>query len=144
MDRKLFINQCSKLCIAAFLPSMLLSACATPGFVKGELQDNKLVIPIDSFQFIDKGKAKQREYIIAYHNELNFPILVTNLPKYKAFLMQCSHQGAELQMHGDILVCPAHGSEFDTQGTVIEGPATLPLRTFEVKLIGTNLNIILL
>ena len=46
--------------------------------------------------------------------------------------MQCTHQGAELQASGDMLQCPAHGSEFNNKGTVTNGPADTDLRTFPV------------
>lgn len=133
MERKTFITHCGKLCMAAVLPSIILSGCAAPDLVKGEIKDNSLVIPKSAFIQNKKGKTSQRSHVIAYHDELNFPIIVFSQPTYNAFLMQCSHQGAELQVHGDTLVCPAHGSEFDAKGNAIEGPATLPLRPFEIK-----------
>jgi len=131
------------LCLAAVIPSLFLSGCAAPGLVKGVINGNALVIPKSAFVINKKGKTSQRSHVIAYHDELNFPIIIFPQPKYTAFLMQCSHQGTELQMHGDTMVCPAHGSEFDTKGNAIEGPATLPLRPFEVKEEGEKLKIIL-
>lgn len=131
------------LCLAAILPSALLIGCATPGLVKGVISGNSLVIPKSAFVINKKGKEGQRSHVIAYHDELNFPIIVFTQPTFTAFLMQCSHQGAELQVHGDTIVCPAHGSEFDTKGNAIEGPATLPLRAFEVKEEGENIKITL-
>ena len=133
MERKDFLSHCGKLCLAAIIPPILLSGCAVPGVVKGVIKDNALLIPKSAFIQHKKGKEIQRSYVIAYHDELNFPIVVFPQPNYSAFLMQCSHQGAELQIHGDILVCPAHGSEFDNKGNAIEGPAQLPLRPFVVK-----------
>jgi len=46
--------------------------------------------------------------------------------------MKCTHQGAELQASGDVLQCPAHGSEFNNKGLVKTGPADTNLRTFPV------------
>jgi Rieske Fe-S protein len=46
--------------------------------------------------------------------------------------MQCTHQGAELSAHGEILVCPSHGSEFDRQGQVLSGPAEQNLKKFKL------------
>jgi Rieske Fe-S protein len=143
MERKTFINQCGMLCLAAILPSALLIGCAAPGLVKGVIKDNTLIIPKSAFVTSKNGKVSQRSYVLAYHDELNFPIILFPQPKYTAFLMQCSHQGAELQIHGDTIVCPAHGSEFDNKGNAIEGPATLPLRPFEVIEEAENLKIIL-
>jgi Rieske Fe-S protein len=48
--------------------------------------------------------------------------------------MRCPHQGAELQVFGDRLQCPAHGSEFNDKGVVKTGPADTNLRTFPVSI----------
>jgi len=55
--------------------------------------------------------------------------------------MRCPHQGEELQVFGDRLECPAHGSEFNNKGIVQNGPADSNLRTFPVTIINNQLNI---
>lgn len=56
-----------------------------------------------------------------------------------ALLMRCTHRGAELQLAGDRLDCPAHGSVFTDQGNVLEGPADVPLHRFPVTVTETDL-----
>ena len=41
--------------------------------------------------------------------------------------MKCTHQGAELQASGDVLQCPAHGSEFNNQGTGNQWPGRMTI-----------------
>ena len=53
--------------------------------------------------------------------------------------MKCAHQGAELQASGDVLQCPAHGSEFNNKGIVTNGPASTNLRTFTVTVTNNEL-----
>jgi Rieske Fe-S protein len=48
--------------------------------------------------------------------------------------MRCTHQGTELQAAGDYLQCTAHGSEFDKEGRIKNGPADKNLRTFPVTM----------
>jgi Rieske Fe-S protein len=55
--------------------------------------------------------------------------------------MRCTHQGTELQVFGDRLQCPAHGSEFTNTGMVQNGPADDPLRTFPVRIEANTLKI---
>ena len=55
--------------------------------------------------------------------------------------MQCTHQGAELQVFGDKLQCPAHGSEFTNKGIVQSGPAETKLRSFPVIIEANQLKI---
>ena len=51
----------------------------------------------------------------------------------------CTHGACETEWDGAALVCPCHGSRFTTDGAVEEGPATEPLRTFEVVRRGESL-----
>jgi len=39
----------------------------------------------------------------------------------------------ELRIVGERLECSAHGSLFDQRGAVLEGPASVPLRSFPVQ-----------
>ncbi|WP_345330046.1 Rieske (2Fe-2S) protein [Mucilaginibacter defluvii] len=70
------------------------------------------------------------------HESLRFPICLfrNGTDSFTALWMQCSHQGAELQVAGNQLTCPAHGSAFDHLGNVVDGPAARALRTFPVSL----------
>ncbi len=71
-------------------------------------------------------------------------ILVTNLDgKFYALSSVCTHKGGPLEkgtLGKNIVTCPWHHSEFDvTTGGVIKGPATNPLKKFEVKVVGEDL-----
>lgn len=44
----------------------------------------------------------------------------------------CSHQSCTVTgAAGDIYVCPCHGSRYDRNGRVVQGPATAALRRFQ-------------
>jgi nitrite reductase/ring-hydroxylating ferredoxin subunit len=51
---------------------------------------------------------------------------------------RCTHVGGPLdrgQVSGSAVTCPLHGSQFDlTNGRVLRGPATQPVRSYRVKL----------
>jgi Rieske Fe-S protein len=55
---------------------------------------------------------------------------VTEGERFVALLTRCTHRGCQVDPQGTRLVCPCHGSEYDLDGAVLEGPAERPLRTY--------------
>lgn len=92
-----------------------------------------LQVPLSSFR---QDKGSFRTSILVTHPDLKYPVCVYRFSdtEYTALLMRCTHQGAELQVFGDRLECPAHGSQFSNTGKVQNGPADTNLRTFPVTI----------
>lgn len=53
--------------------------------------------------------------------------------KIKAISIACTHLGCTLNVEGDKLVCPCHGSVFSLEGAVEKGPAVKDLKILESK-----------
>lgn len=137
IDRKEFIKKCGYACIGGlFIPSILQSCSSIKlierNRVNAEMEGSDLVVPVSSF---DNGDNKKL-YIIVHHPKLNYPVCVYCFGEgdYSALLMACTHQGTELQVFGEKLECPAHGSEFDSKGLVENGPAEENLRSFPLRI----------
>jgi nitrite reductase/ring-hydroxylating ferredoxin subunit len=131
MKREEFLKTCGFACLGWSLSGVLLEGCATNGkTVSGTIEQTDLVIPVTEFQ----NKGSFRKYVVVEHDKLKYPVCVYRFSEteYTALLMRCPHQGAELQVFGSRLQCPAHGSEFDDKGVVRNGPADTNLRTFQV------------
>lgn len=62
------------------------------------------------------------------------PIYVLALERggFTAVSPICTHRGCTVDVAGDSLVCPCHGSTYDRQGNVLEGPAQRSLTSFPV------------
>lgn len=129
MKRKEFIVKCS-LCMIG-----VVAGCAGTKYVSVPIEGDSLVVPLLSFT--------DRKYVVVENEKLEYPICVYRFSdnEYKALLMRCTHQGTELQVFGDRLQCPAHGSEFSNTGTVQNGPADTALRTFEVSVLTDTIKI---
>jgi nitrite reductase/ring-hydroxylating ferredoxin subunit len=123
---------------ALFAP--FLEGCASSKVITGTISNSDLVVPLDAFSM--KG-GKYRSYVVVQHEQLSYPICLYRFSedRYSALLMRCTHQGTELQVFGDRLQCPAHGSEFNNRGVVQNGPADTNLRTFPVTIQNNQINI---
>ena len=133
MNRKDFITKSCIACTSLTLLSSFIESCTTVRYTSGTLNENGMLVELKEF---DTRKEGKRSYVIVRNESLQYPICVYRLDddSYSAVLMQCTHQGAELQVAGDQLTCPAHGSEFDKTGMVTQGPAAMNLRSFPVSI----------
>lgn len=124
-------------CVSSSVILTVLESCTAVKYGTGKLTDNGMLVNADEF----RSGNKTRDYVIIRHDDLLFPICLYRLSdnEYSAILMRCSHQGAELQVSGDRLMCPAHGSEFDKSGHVVQAPAISDLRKFPVSILDNQL-----
>lgn len=120
--------------------SSLVESCGSTKIVSGTIYKSDLVVPVSSFLIKEN---RYRKYIVVHNDQLSYPVCIYRFSEneYSALFMRCSHQGAELQVFGDKLQCPAHGSEFTSKGVVRNGPADTNLRTFPVTIQKDQINI---
>ena len=133
MDRKDFIKTCGFSCLGLIGLSTFLESCKNSKQITATPKMGKLEIPLSAFK---DGKSGKDLHSVIINNATGAPIVL-----YKhsdtdiiALLMECTHQGVELAISGNILSCSAHGSEFDTRGNVITGPAFQSLKQFPVTI----------
>jgi nitrite reductase/ring-hydroxylating ferredoxin subunit len=122
MNRKEFLHTCGLHCAGFAGLSFLLQGCGGTKYLTS---------------------PSYRRYVVVQNEKLEYPICVyrSATEQYEALLMQCTHQGTELQVFGERLQCPAHGSEFTPTGAVQNGPADQPLRKFRVMVEGESIKI---
>jgi cytochrome b6-f complex iron-sulfur subunit len=73
----------------------------------------------------------------------NIIIIRSTTSVYLALASVCTHQGCTVTYSSSEtkVACPCHGSMFTTTGAVLQGPATSSLKSYSVKVEGTNLKI---
>jgi cytochrome b6-f complex iron-sulfur subunit len=71
-----------------------------------------------------------------------FLVTRTGASTFVALTAQCTHEACVVSLGtGSSFVCPCHGSEFDTSGHVLVGPASTPLRQFQTQFANNILTI---
>jgi cytochrome b6-f complex iron-sulfur subunit len=61
---------------------------------------------------------------------------------FTALSATCTHQACTITGFGNqTFVCPCHGSQFNTSGAVVNGPAFAPLTRFHTQFTGNTLTI---
>jgi Rieske Fe-S protein len=136
MNRKGFMKIIGTGCLCSTSLFTLISGCSAAKMIRGNIVGDELVVELSDF-YVESGSDKNfKRYIIILNELLKYPICVYrfNQNEYSALWMRCTHQGNELQVFGEKLQCSAHGSEFDNQGSVKNGPADKSLRIFPVTI----------
>lgn len=59
-------------------------------------------------------------------------ILARDADGLYAMTITCTHEGCDVSPNGTTLYCACHGSRFDSNGNVLQGPAGAPLVHFAV------------
>jgi Rieske Fe-S protein len=134
MNRKQFLKTCGFGCLAGITGITLLQSCSSSQILSKEIKGSDILVPTSDFEVKKDRETTYKKYIIIQNELLKSPICVYrfNTTDYTAMLMMCTHQGAELQVFGDKLQCPEHGSEFSNRGVLENGPADKDLRKFPI------------
>jgi Rieske Fe-S protein len=134
MERKVFFKTCGVACLGATIFTALLQGCSGVKVLSADIVGPDLIVPLSHFDNSRDDQEKIKKYILVQNDQLQYPLCVYRFSEneYSALWMRCTHQGTELQVFGDRLQCPAHGSEFSNKGQVQNGPADQPLRAFPV------------
>lgn len=143
MNRKAFIQQCGLTCLGTTAMAALLQGCTSTKLLTGKIAEDDLIVSLKDFETKAGNEVHYKKYIIVHNDILQYPICVYRHSEndYSALWMRCTHLGAELQVFGDKLQCPAHGSEFSSKGQVQNGPADTQLRSFPIVIENYQLKI---
>lgn len=113
----------SAICISGFTST--LQGCTTIKYAQYTASGNELQVSEDQF-------LKEDEFLVVDYPQLKAPVFLCKQSdeEYKSFLMLCTHKACDVKPAGSILVCPCHGSEFNRNGEVLNGPADKPLKEY--------------
>ena len=99
-----------------------LTSCVSFPVVKLASKDQKL--------FVDINSLNQNKMNIIRPSDLDYDVFVHELEngEYVALVLKCTHQDWNLAANPKGFNCSLHGSAFDINGKVVQGPATKSLK----------------
>jgi cytochrome b6-f complex iron-sulfur subunit len=142
MERKDFIRQLViRGSAAVLLPSVILQSCEKDDSTEDPMNpggnDTDIILNLDDPKYADL-LTEGGSYLLTDKD-----IIVINKGNdvFVALSAICTHQGCEVgyEPASDTLPCPCHGSVFRSDGSVLNGPATLPLKVYPANLDANNL-----
>ncbi len=135
MDRREFLSLVGIGATAAAC-SYCLSGCTVPD--PGITGPSNVDFTLDLTNSANSGLLTAGGYVY------NSGVIVAHTPNgYVAVSQTCTHQGATIlyQLQSNNFYCPAHGSRFGVDGSVVNGPAQSRLVTYTVTLNGNSLHV---
>lgn len=145
MQRRKFIINCCYTAAGTTVLSTALQACGSIYYATSSITSNRIVVARSEFVRIRKEKRTDRKFVMVKTSSSEFPICLFKHGEneYSASILECTHNGCELGVGGEIFVCPCHGAEFSNKGKLLTGPAEEDLKTFRTQTDNENIYIIL-
>lgn len=136
MKRRIFIETSGK--FAALASVGIMAACSNDDDPKPDFSGESVDIDLSQPPFSELNN----EGAWLLHPSENI-LLVNVAGSIRAFTSVCTHSACSRNwsFNEDLAQCTCHGSVFNTDGDVVNGPASSPLRSFEVNRDGDNITV---
>ena len=120
-----------------FTAPVVFSSCGDDDLPSPNKEGNSNIAELD----LTKSKYDDLNSLGGYVYEGNIIVIRSSESGYIALSKICTHQGCEVgyDHQNSKLPCPCHGSEFDTSGNVLQGPASEKLTKYNTKIDGDKL-----
>lgn len=137
LDRRDFLTSATLASVAA-----LLAACSGAGLTGTDVTPGPSSITVKLSDFSSLGVVGGMA-AVGTVNVSPVAIVRTGQSSYIALSRICTHQTCVIDLVSNGFSCPCHGSRFNSQGSVVNGPATRPLSRLSAVLSadGTSLTV---
>ena len=93
--------------------------------------------PAEDFVPVGTTADLEQQGYLSSDEALDEPVIVIADPSNPAALIalsaKCTHNGCSVAWQEDLFACPCHGSKFNPDGSVVNGPASEPLAQLTAK-----------
>jgi cytochrome b6-f complex iron-sulfur subunit len=141
MDRKEFFSKVGFGAAAALLPACI-AGIATSCSSDNSTSPSPAPAPsgVDFLLDVSTGSlATNGGYLVSQ----GIVVARTNSGTYIAVSASCTHEGTNVNYNasGNNFICPNHGAQFSSTGTVTQGPANSNLKKYNTTLTGNSLRV---
>jgi cytochrome b6-f complex iron-sulfur subunit len=127
LDRRRFLGACA----CAVAGTALTGGCASLALRHVTPVDGRLLLPL--LQHPELTETGGSLAVLPEGQETPVFILALGGRRFAALSPICTHLGCTVEIQGERLVCPCHGSTYDREGRVLRGPAEDALRSYPVR-----------
>jgi Rieske Fe-S protein len=93
-------------------------------------------------QYPELGQAGAALQILPEGQTQPLIVIVDAGGTHSVISSECTHKGCTVEVQGERIVCPCHGSTYDRKGDVLKGPAQRSLRRYQSRLTSDGVLII--
>ena len=128
LDRRRFLGTCA----CAMAGISLAGACASLALRRVTPVDGRLLLPL--LQHPELTESGGSLAFLPDGQETPVFVLALGGERFAALSPICTHLGCTVEIQGERLVCPCHGSTYDREGRVLRGPAEDALHRYPARL----------
>jgi cytochrome b6-f complex iron-sulfur subunit len=125
--RRAFLGTC-----AGTLVGLALAGCASLVTRRVAPVDGRLELALTHYPELTEAGGALR--LLPDGQEEPVYVLALGDGAFAALSPICTHLGCTVDIQGERLVCPCHGSTYDRVGKVLQGPAQQPLARYRTAL----------
>ena len=135
LRRREFLGLCA--CVAA---GSMLGACASVLVRQVPVANGRVELPL--VQYPELSQAGAALQILPEGQTKPLIVIVDATGKHSVISSECTHKGCTVEVQGERIVCPCHGSTYDRKGDVLKGPAQRSLQRYQSRLTSDGVLII--
>jgi nitrite reductase/ring-hydroxylating ferredoxin subunit len=124
LDRRRFLGVCA----CAVAGTALASGCASLAIRQVDAINGRLVLPL--LQYPELTEAGGSLAVAPRGQDSPVFVFAVGERRFVALSPICTHLGCTVEIQGERLVCPCHGSTYDREGRVLRGPAERALHSY--------------
>ena len=135
LARREFLGLCA--CVAA---GSMLGACASVLVRQVPVANGRVELPL--VQYPELSQAGAALQILPDGQKQPLIVIIDANGKHSVISSECTHKGCTVEVQGERIVCPCHGSTYDRKGDVLKGPAQRSLQRYQSRLTSDGVLII--